>query len=114
MIHIHFPRLDVLMEVKRVLVFPKFSGLILVAYKAIIKQNKKHVIQKYGAILPRHTIIVHTITCADLKRINYCCCTSFNVQAFVRATTNCFNKLSHNFCTCNGCHVGLFIKTGSI
>ena len=45
-----------LIEVKWVLAFPKFSGLTRLLYKAIIKQNRKHASPEYDTILPRQGI----------------------------------------------------------
>ena len=52
-----FPRLGVLRKVKKVLGFPKmFSFDPDRSYTAIIKQYRKNISLKYGAILPRQVI----------------------------------------------------------
>ena len=79
--------------------------------KAIINQNRKHVSPNYAATLPRQAIL----SSVPISNV------SINVAApaspykhLLEPQRNILVNISHSFCTCNGDHVGLLIKTGSI
>ena len=100
-----------LRKVKGVLAFPKFSGVISVVHKAIIKQNRKNVSPKYGAISPRHGI-PPPVPIQNVS-INTAVPASPH-KHLLELQQSVLVNISHSSCTCNGDHVGLLIKTGSI
>ena len=77
-------------------------------YKAIIKQNRKNVSPKYGAILPSQGIL----TPVPIQNVSINAASPY--KHLLEPLQNILINTSYGSCTCNGGHVGLFIKTGSI
>ena len=79
--------------------------------KLLSSKIEKNVSPKYGAILTRQTIL------SPVSIYNV----SINAAApaspykhLLEPQRNALVNISHSSCTCNGDHVGLLIKTGSI